>query len=73
MKKDVQKKMFPRMAHHIIACLLNWLVTSVNQRIKPGFTRMSTLPLSLFVFVSFTLPPCLFDITHHARAWGNRG
>lgn len=63
MKKDVEEKMFPRTAHRIVACQLDWLVTSTSQRIKQGLILMIKLCLSLSQFLSFFLslflPPLL--------------
>ncbi len=61
MKKDVRDKMFPRMAHRIMACQLDWLVTSASQRTRRGLIHMTTLfplfCLSQFVCLSSSLPP----------------
>lgn len=52
MKRDVWEKMFPRMAHRIIACQLDWLVPSASQRIKRGLIHMTTLFPLFFLFPS---------------------
>lgn len=65
------EKTFPWMAHSITVRRLNWLVTSASQRMNQGLIRMTT-PFPTFLFLSFSLPPRLSDITHHTPR-GNQG
>lgn len=77
MKKDVRGKVFPRTAHHITACQLDWLVTSASQRIKRGFIPVSTLFPFVTLFRSLlsflSLFPSVRLISLAKRRRGNRG